>query len=128
MRPLRYFFPLLVCTISGATYAQVPDGCNVPGPVLKIGNGVAPPVFLKGEEPKFPKAARKAKFSGEVFVSLVVDTNGRPRCTKVSKPVGLGLDEASIKAVQTYVFKPALKADGTPVPVNLIIAVSYLLY
>ncbi|MGD1074062.1 MAG: energy transducer TonB [Bryobacteraceae bacterium] len=53
--------------------------------------------------------ARKAKYSGTVPLSMVVDQEGRARDIHVLKSLGMGLDEKAIEAVQKWKFKPGMK-------------------
>jgi TonB family protein len=61
-----------------------------------------------------------------VQVSLVVDINGMPQEIRVVKPLGLGLDQKAIEAIQKWRFKPGMK-DGKPVPVQAIVEVNFRL-
>jgi len=67
-------------------------------------------------EPEFTELAREASFQGTVLISIVVDVEGHPTNPKVLKPVGFGLDDEALSAVQQWRFKPGMK-DGQPVPV-----------
>ena len=61
-----------------------------------------------------------------VMLSLVVDENGTPQQIKVTRSLGLGLDQKAIEAVQRLRFKPGLK-DGKPVAVIANIEVNFRL-
>jgi len=60
-------------------------------------------------------------------LSLVVDTAGRARNLRVVSPLGFGLDEKAIEAVQHWRFQPGLK-DGKPVNVQMNIEVEFRQY
>jgi periplasmic protein TonB len=51
------------------------------------------------------------------MLSLVVDESGKVVGIKVTKSLGMGLDEKAIEAVQKWKFQPGTK-DGQPVPVR----------
>lgn len=100
------------------------SGGGYGGGVFKIGGGVSAPVATYKPEPEYSEEARKAKYQGEVWLSVVVDENGIPQNIRVTRKLGLGLDEKAIEAVQKWRFKPGMK-DGKPVAVQATIAVSF---
>jgi len=55
-----------------------------------------------------------------------VDEKGNPRELKVIRPLGLGLDQKAIEAVEKWKFKPGMK-DGKPVAVQATIEVNFRL-
>ena len=103
------------------------SGGNMGGGVYQVGGSVRPPVAIFTPDPEFSEEARKAKFSGNVVVSLIVDANGKPRNVHVSRGVGMGLDEKAVEAVQQYKFKPALQ-NGKPVAVYLNVMVDFQIF
>lgn len=103
------------------------SGGNIGGGVYQVGGSVRPPVAIFTPDPEFSEEARKAKFSGNVVVSLIVDANGKPRNVHALRGVGMGLDEKAVEAVQQYKFKPALK-DGKPVAVYLNVEVNFQIF
>lgn len=102
------------------------SGAGVGSGVYKIGGGVSAPQLVFKVEPEYSEEARKAKFQGTVVLYVVVDEKGNPRDLKVVRPLGLGLDQKAIEAVQKWRFKPGLK-DGKPVPVAAQIEVNFRL-
>jgi protein TonB len=102
------------------------SGAGVGGGVYRIGGGVSAPQLLFKVEPEYSEEARKAKFQGTVVLYVVVDEKGYPRDLRVVRPLGLGLDQKAIEAVQKWRFKPGLK-DGHPVPVAAQIEVNFRL-
>ena len=95
---------------------------NVYGP----GGGVSAPTVRYKIEPEYSEEARKAKYSGTVLLLIEVDAGGRARNVKVTKGVGLGLDEKAIEAVNKWRFNPGLK-DGKPVTVRAQVEVNFRL-
>ena len=77
-------------------------------------------------EPEYSEEARKAKFQGTVILFVVVDEKGNPRELKVIRPLGLGLDQKAIEAVEKWKFRPGMK-DGKPVAVQATIEVNFRL-
>ncbi len=97
------------------------------GGLRRVGGGVSAPVVLFAPEPEFSEEARKAKVSGDVTVYLQVDVNGRPTHVRVSRGIGLGLDEKALEAVRQYRFKPAFE-NGHAVPVEMNVIVNFNIY
>jgi len=96
------------------------------GLAYKIGGGVSAPTVLVKIEPEYSEEARKAKWQDIVVLSLVVDANGVAQGIKVTKSLGLGLDQKAVEAVQKWRFKPGMK-DGKPVPVIAAVEVNFRL-
>ena len=67
-----------------------------------------------------------ARLQGTVTVSLVVGEDGVPRNIKVSKSLGLGLDEKAIEAVGLWRFTPGEK-EGKPVAFKGTVEVNFRL-
>ena len=61
-----------------------------------------------------------------MVLSVEVDQTGRTRNLRVSRGVGLGLDEKAIEAVKQWLFKPGLR-NGKPVIVRAQIEVNFRL-
>jgi|HubBroStandDraft_1064217.scaffolds.fasta_scaffold07246_1 protein TonB len=82
------------------------------------------PVVLYQVEPEFSEAARKAKLQGTVMLYGEVDTNGRLRNIRVTRGLGLGLEEKAIEAVKQWRFRPGMR-DGKPVVAGAAIEVNF---
>lgn len=102
------------------------EGGGIGGGVYRVGGGVSAPIPLYKVEPEYSEEARKAKFQGTVVLSIVVDERGMPTQFKVVRPLGLGLDEKAIEAVQKWRFRPAQK-DGRAVAVLATVEVNFRL-
>jgi protein TonB len=94
------------------------------GGVYTIGGGVSMPSIIRKIEPEYSEEARKAKWQGTVQLSVVIDETGHARDLKVSKSLGLGLDQKAMEAVAKWLFKPGMK-DGKPVAVFATIEVTF---
>ena len=110
---------------SGAGYGPGHGG-GIGGGAYKIGGGVSAPSVLFKVEPEYSEEARKAKFQGTVVLFVVVDEKGNPTNLKVIRPLGLGLDQKAIEAVEKWKFSPG-KKDGKPVAVQATIEVNFRL-
>ncbi len=53
--------------------------------------------------------------------------NGSTSHIEIVKPVGLGLDEEAVKAVEQYEFVPAMQ-NGKPVKVDLFIDINFTIF
>ena len=102
------------------------SGGGMGGGAYHIGGEVSAPTLIFKTEPEYSEEARKAKYSGSVLLSIVVDANGLPRDIKVVRPLGLGLDEKAIEAVMKWRFRPGMKG-GRAVPVQAQVEVSFRL-
>jgi TonB family protein len=94
---------------------------------VKVGGGVSAPRVTYDPDPEYSEMARQAKFQGTTILWLVVDEDGLPKHIRILKPLGLGLDEQAVEAVQRWQFAPSMK-DGTPVPVKINVEVNFKLY
>jgi protein TonB len=102
------------------------SGGGMGGGAYRIGGGVSPPSILYKVEPEYSEEARKAKFQGTVLLFVIVDEKGNPRDIKILRPLGLGLDQKAVEAVEKWKFSPG-KKDGKPVPVQAQIEVNFRL-
>ncbi len=97
------------------------------GPVYRMGGAVSAPVPVYQPEPPYSEEARRAKYQGTVVLAIVIDSEGNVADVRVTKPLGLGLDENAVKTVSTWKFKPAMR-NGVPVPVRLSLEVTFRLF
>jgi TonB family protein len=102
------------------------EGGGFGGGAFRVGGGVSAPTLIYKVEPEYSEEARKAKFQGTVVISIIVDERGQPTNFKVVRPLGLGLDEKAIEAVQKWRFQPGRK-DGRPVAVFASVEVNFRL-
>jgi TonB family protein len=102
------------------------SGGGTGGGVYRIGGGVSAPVPIFKPEPEYSEEARKAKYQGAVLLAIVILADGSTSNIRVIRPLGLGLDEKAIEAVQKWRFRPSLK-DGKPVAVSANVEVNFRL-
>lgn len=102
------------------------SGAGTGGGVYRIGGGVSQPVPIYKPEPEYSEEARKAKFQGAVLLAIVIEPDGSTSNLRVLRPLGLGLDEKAIEAVQKWKFRPSTK-DGRPVRVSANVEVNFRL-
>jgi TonB family protein len=85
-----------------------------------------PPVVIFKRDPDYSDAARKAKYQGTVLLYADIDESGGVANLKVTRSLGLGLDEKAMEAVRQWRFRPATK-DGKPLTVGITLEVSFRL-
>jgi periplasmic protein TonB len=102
-------------------------GGGIGGGIFRVGGGVSAPRAVSTPDPEYSEEARKAKYQGTCVLWLIVGPDGKPRDIKVTRSLGLGLDEKAIEAVRKWMFEPAMK-DGKPVAVQINVEVSFRLY
>lgn len=95
-----------------------------PPGVRRVGGGVSPPRRISGAEPKYNDYALATKITGTCYIFMVVDEKGKPSQFSIVRPLGIGLDEQALIAVQQYVFEPAMEG-GKPVPAAINVAVNF---
>ncbi len=102
------------------------SGGGTGGGVFRIGGDVSAPALINKVEPEYSEEARKAKYSGSVLLSIVVDASGTPRDIHIVRPLGLGLDEKAIEAVSKWRFRPGMKG-GRAVATQAMVDVNFRL-
>jgi len=91
------------------------------------GGKVSAPVPISRPNPGYSQRARQAKLQGILTLWAVVDREGNVAGTTIVTPLGLGLDAEALKTVRTWKFQPATRG-GTPVPVKVMIQISFSLF
>lgn len=99
-----------------------------PATMKRVDASMTPPRVTYKIDPSYSDQARAAQLNGTVMLSVIVAPDGAAKDIQVERPLGSGLDQAAIDAVEQWKFKPAvLKADGQPVPVQATIEVNFRL-
>jgi len=112
---------------NGPGYGPGSDG-GFGGSVYTPGvGGVSKPVLLVSSDAEFSDEARRQKYQGVCIISIIVDSRGYPENLRVTRSLGMGLDEKALDAVQKYRFKPAMK-NGKPVASIATVEVNFWLY
>lgn len=93
---------------------------------LRVGRGVSAPHLISKVEPEYSEEARKARLNGSVTLYVIVRPSGHAAGIKVIRPLGLGLDEKAIAAVEGWRFQPG-EREGQPVSVAATIEVNFRL-
>jgi TonB family protein len=85
-----------------------------------------PAVLIKKAEPQYTPEARAARLQGTVVLSTIVDADGVPTEIKVTRGLGLGLDEKAVDCLDHWRFKPAT-SHGEPIPQKAIVEINFRL-
>lgn len=88
--------------------------------------GIDAPKAINQHEPIYSEIARLAKVEGTCIFNVIVNKQGFPEQIEVAKPLGAGLDEASIATIREWRFRPATKS-GQPVAVLVSVEVNFRL-
>ncbi len=74
---------------------------------------------------RYPDQAKAKHTEGKVFVQFIVDKTGKLRDIKVAKGIGNGCDEEAVRLVENAPkWTPGIK-DGQPVPVRVIMPITF---
>jgi len=77
--------------------------------------------------PQYTEEAHKAGIQGIVVLGITIDKDGNVMAADIIKPLGLGLDESSVKTIEEeWKFSPAM-IDGVPVLSFVVVEVSFKL-
>ncbi len=102
----------------GVVYMEVEQMPEFPGGMKRLQK------YL-GANLEYPRAARKAKVAGTVYVGFVVDRNGQIKDAQVFKGIGYGCDEEVLRVVRAMpAWKPGVQ-DGQPVAVRFLLPVNF---
>jgi TonB family protein len=75
--------------------------------------------------PSYSDSARRAKLSGVVTISGVVTPDGKIEQTRITKSLDSSLDKVSLEGLKNWRFEPARDPDGNPVPIRILLEVSF---
>jgi periplasmic protein TonB len=103
------------------------SGGGYGGGLMSVGGGVSAPQVIHSVQPEFTEDARRANYEGTVSIQLIVDSQGVPQDVRVTRHLGMGLDQKAIDAVRQYRFRPAMY-QGHPVSVQMAIEVDFHLH
>lgn len=117
LRNAAIAFAGLVLAIAIPMWAQEP---------YHVGGDVTAPSVAQKVEPQYTEAARQAKISGPVMLSITVGVDGMAHDINVVRGLDSGLDLKAVEAVQQWHFNPG-KLKGEPVPVLATIEINFRL-
>jgi protein TonB len=115
--------------VMGGVLGGVPGGVlgGIPGEEpMRVGGEVKEPVEISRVKPQYPEAARKARMQGVVILEAIITKDGSVSDVRVLRGINPLLDNAAMRAVQQWKYKPAT-FNGRPVPVYLTVTVTFTL-
>jgi len=96
--------------------------------IATAAEGVSAPIPIYKPDPEYSPEARRQGLEGSVTLSIIIDAQGNVSdARETSQPLGGGLDQKAIDGVKRWRFNPATR-DGVPVPVHVMVQVSFRLY
>jgi TonB family protein len=110
-----------------ATKAGRSRAANADANTMRPGGQVKAPQLLTQIDPASNEYAQKNNIAGMVFLQTVVDAEGRPGEVTIVRPIGFGLDEKAVDAVQHSYFRPG-NLNGKPVPELVNLQVTFRIY
>jgi TonB family protein len=108
---------------SSSASSQLANALPTPVKIYAVGQGVKAPEFLPANAPPIPDEKCKKKVDGNVQISVLVDSTGRPRNLMFLHPLGTDLDKFALLIVAEDRFNPGT-IDGAPVTVGESVDVS----
>ncbi len=98
------------------------------GEIGPPGNGVSWPRLVRDVKPAYTAEAMRARITGSVGLSCVVDRDGSVRDCRLTRSLDRhhGLDDEALRAARQWRFVPARRLDE-PVPVRVTIDMAFSL-
>jgi TonB family protein len=93
----------------------------------QLGKDVTLPKATYDPEPEYSEQARRDKYMSVVQVAGTVDLQGSFTDICLTQAAGAGLDEKALETVRTWKFEAATR-EGQPIPVRILVEVSFRLY
>ncbi|MHB8755902.1 MAG: energy transducer TonB [Candidatus Acidiferrales bacterium] len=90
--------------------------------------GYTEPTCLQCPDPRYTMAAFHARAEGTVVLSVVVEPDGRAYDIVVQKHLRPDLDSSAVKAIEAYIFRPAIGPNGKPAAVRMLFEINFRLY
>lgn len=100
---------------------------RVDASAMRPGGDVKPPQLLTVIDPPSNDYAQKNNIAGMIFLQTVVDAHGRPGEVTIVRPIGFGLDEKAVEAVEHAQFR-AGTLNGKPVSELVNLQVTFRIY
>lgn len=95
--------------------------------IVRPGPGVDGPHLMAHVSPPSNDYAQKAQVAGVASYMVILGQDGRPAGVAVYRPIGFGLDENAVTAIENTKFTPAVKGGKTVMSV-IDLAVNFRIY
>jgi hypothetical protein len=95
--------------------------------IVRPGPGVDSPKLVKNIVPESNDYAQRDQVAGVASYKVILGADGKPMAVAVYRPIGFGLDESAVTAIQKSTFTPAQR-DGKPVESVIDLAVQFRIY
>ncbi len=95
--------------------------------VYRQAPGLQPAALVKNVVPVSNDYAQRSEVAGVASYEVILGADGKPLGVAVYRPIGFGLDENAVVAIQKSKFAPAIK-DGKPVASVFELAVNFRIY
>ena len=102
-----------------------PSAATPPPPVITLDEGATKPQLWQQAAPVYPPIAKAARVSGDVVISLQIQTDGHVSGLRVLSGPAM-LQQAAIDAVKKWAYKP-FEQNGERVEVNTIVTIRFRL-
>jgi TonB family protein len=90
----------------------------------KSAGAITAPILIKSAEAQWSQPAHVLRYSGSSLINFVIAKDSSLQDFSIVRPIGMGLDEQAIAAVNQYVFQPAVQ-NGDPIAVEINIEVHF---
>jgi TonB family protein len=85
------------------------------------------PAAILEARPVYPEDAKRNEVTGTVRLKVWLDKRGVIQGIRVIQSLGFGLDEAAVEALKQFRFRPAIDAEGDPVPFVFVYSFAFFL-
>lgn len=93
---------------------------------MRVGGDIQAPTKIMNILPEYPELARRARLDGIVILQATIDREGNVVDVSILRGLGLGLDDAAVKAVSQWKYTPTFY-NGRPVEILLTVTVQFTL-
>jgi protein TonB len=100
------------------------------GGAYRPGAGITNPVPIRQPRPGYTSEAMRAKIQGQVELEAVILADGTVGDVRIVRSLDkvYGLDQEAIKAARQWVFRPATDRDGKPVPIIVLLELTFTIH